>query len=232
MSRTPVRSAAATVALALATGCAVSSGRGLHPQVAPIFIAGAGRPLKPRPLPRPDDRLRVEESTAFQKAIDVISHQVFATTAPVVLGLGLLIGAPTGVLQQLEAQSRDRPVVHRRASESHRRGAAAFVRTELFFGTAKPAGAVTPGEFKTFLDTVISPRFPEGLTVTKGAGQFTAEDGALIQEDSYVVVLLYPVEGQKASSARIDEIRREYMRQHQQESVLRADDPYLVWISF
>ena len=62
--------------------------------------------------------------------------------------------------------------------------------------------------------------------------RFTADDGALIQEDSYVVVLLYPVEGQKASSARIDEIRREYMRQHQQESVLRADDPYLVWISF
>jgi len=112
------------------------------------------------------------------------------------------------------------------------RGVRAFVRTELFFGTAKPAGAVTAQEFTTFLDTVITPRFPEGLTVTKGEGQFTAEDGTLIKEESYLVVLLYPLDGEKASSIRMDEIRREYMRQHHQESVLRADDPYLVWISF
>jgi len=232
MNRAPVRFAAA-VTLALAAGCAVSSGRGLQPQAAPVSSPDAVRPLKPQPLERPDVGLGGDEPPAVQKGIDVIRRQLLATTTPVVLALGLLIGAPTGVLQQLEAQSQDRPVIRRRVPGGpHHRGAVAFVRTELFFGTAKPVGAVTPEEFKTFLDSVITPRFPEGLTVTKGAGQFTAADGALIKEDSYVIVLLYPLDGQKASSARIDEIRREYMRQHQQESVLRADDPYLVWISF
>jgi hypothetical protein len=57
-------------------------------------------------------------------------------------------------------------------------------------------------------------------------------DGLTIKEDSFVVVLLYPVDGQKASSRNIDSIRSEYMRLHQQESVLRDDDPFLVWVSF
>ena len=232
MNRIPVRFTAAAVVLALVTGCAVSSGRGLHPQAAPVSAPDSSRLLEPQPLHRPDVRLGVDEPPTFQKGIDVIRRQLLATTTPLVLALGLWVGAPTGVLQQLEAQSQDRPVARRRTSARHRRAAVPFVRTELFFGTAKRLGAVTPDEFTAFLDSVITPRFPEGLTVTKAEGQFTAEDGALIKEDSYVVVLLYPLDGQKASSLRIDEIRREYMRQHQQESVLRADDPYLVWISF
>jgi hypothetical protein len=47
-----------------------------------------------------------------------------------------------------------------------------------------------------------------------------------------VLVLMYPADGLKASSANIDLIRRLYMQQHKQESVLRADDPYLLWVSF
>jgi hypothetical protein len=53
-----------------------------------------------------------------------------------------------------------------------------------------------------------------------------------IKEDSFVLVLLYPFEGHKASSKSIDAIREAYMTQHQQESVLRVDDPFLVWVSF
>jgi hypothetical protein len=34
------------------------------------------------------------------------------------------------------------------------------------------------------------------------------------------------------NSKSIDFIRLEYMRQHRQESVLRVDDPFLVWVSF
>jgi Protein of unknown function (DUF3574) len=91
---------------------------------------------------------------------------------------------------------------------------------------------VTPDEFRRFLDDVVTPLFPDGLTVTRVDGQFRGEDGVTIKEDAYVLVLMYPAEGLKASSANIDLIRRIYMRQHQQESVLRADDPYLVWVSF
>ena len=91
---------------------------------------------------------------------------------------------------------------------------------------------MTPDEFNRFLDDVVTPLFPDGLTVPERKGSSEGEDGVTIKEDSYVLVLLYPVEGLKASSASIDLIRREYMRRHQQESGLRADDPYLVWVSF
>ena len=42
-------------------------------------------------------------------------------------------------------------------------------RTELFFGTAiKGGGVVTDEQFRAFLDSEITPRFPEGLTVLTG----------------------------------------------------------------
>jgi hypothetical protein len=91
---------------------------------------------------------------------------------------------------------------------------------------------VTEEEFKAFLDEVVTPLFPDGLTVVRADGQFRGADGLTIKEDSYVLIVLYPVEGQKASSRNLDFIRTEYMRRHQQESVLRVDDPFLVWVSF
>jgi hypothetical protein len=36
----------------------------------------------------------------------------------------------------------------------------------------------------------------------------------------------------EAEQQELDDIRAQYMRQHQQESVLRVDDPFLVWVSF
>jgi hypothetical protein len=150
-----------------------------------------------------------------------------------VLTLGSFIGGPLEAAGQVDTARQERPFVRRpRAPEGQRRTALAFVRTELFFGTAKPDGAVTPEEFELFLDEVVTPRFPDGLTVVKADGQFRGADGVTIKEDSYLLVLLYPVEGQKASSRHIDEIRREYLHRHQQESVLRVDDPFLVWVSF
>jgi Protein of unknown function (DUF3574) len=79
---------------------------------------------------------------------------------------------------------------------------------------------------------VVTPLFPDGLTLVRASGQFRGADGVTIKEDAYVLILLYPLEGQTASSRNIDAIRAEYMKRHQQESVLRVDDPFLVWVSF
>src|SRR5262249_22134304 len=127
-------------------------------------------------------------------------------------------------------RKQDRPIQRRRAPDG--RHEQAFVRTELYFGTAKPDGAVTEEEFNRFLDDVVTPLFPDGLTVVKGTGQFKGSDGSIIKEDSYVVILLHPFENQKMNGRSIDFIRLEYMRQHRQESVLRVDDPFLVWVSY
>lgn len=111
--------------------------------------------------------------------------------------------------------------------------AAPWVRTELFFGTAKPDGtAVSDEEWDAFLDTEITPRFPEGLTVLEGAGQWQEADGDIIEEQSKIVVLLYPREAIAESNADIEAIRAAYARAFQQDAVLRADDDRPVCASF
>jgi hypothetical protein len=112
-------------------------------------------------------------------------------------------------------------------------GAEPFTRTELFFGTSRPDGsAVTEEEFDGFIDEEITPRFPAGLTLLSGYGQFQNESDEIIEEDSYLLILLYPVETDGTSSELIEEIRDEYETQFEQESVLRADDGVPVCASF
>ena len=123
-------------------------------------------------------------------------------------------------------------VPQHRTPDGRRRAAQAFVRTELFFGTSKPDGVVTPEEFQTFLDCVVTPLFPDGLTVVKADGQFKGANGVIVKEASFLLILLYPLENQLASSGNIDYIRSAYVRLHQQESVLRVDDPLVVWVQF
>ena len=135
--------------------------------------------------------------------------------------------------QTIRQSPPNRPVLQRRIPNAARSGSVAYVRTELFFGTAKSDGtAVTEKGFMEFVDDVIARRFPDGLTVLKGDGQFRGFDGEAIKEQSYIVILLYPAETQKDSSRRINVIRQLYMNLYDQESVLRVDDPYFVWVSF
>ena len=220
------------LAIILGSACVTGGHRG--PQVIPTSLLGDSDRLTPRQLSLPDTRLaRRSDAPRETKGKIVSMKRLFGKgLASMALTISMVAAAPVQALQQIEAQRQDRPVVRRRAPDGQRRGAVAFVRTELYFGTAKPVGAVTDAEFEKFLDDVVTPLFPDGLTVIKGDGQFKGEDGITIKEDSFVLILLYPVDGHKTSSKNIDAIRQAYMTQHQQESVLRVDDPFLVWVSF
>jgi Protein of unknown function (DUF3574) len=99
-----------------------------------------------------------------------------------------------------------------------------FTRTELFFGSLKPDGSLVSEEaFLGFLDAEITPRFPNGLTLLTGLGQFLNAKGVIIQEPSRLLILLYPVEEWQDSSEKIEQIREQYKQMFEQESVLRAD---------
>jgi hypothetical protein len=99
-----------------------------------------------------------------------------------------------------------------------------FTRTELFFGSRKPDGSLVSEEaFLGFLDAEITPRFPNGLTLSTGLGQFLNAQGVIIQEPSRLLILLYPVEERRDSSEKIEQIREQYKQMFHQESVLRAD---------
>lgn len=108
-----------------------------------------------------------------------------------------------------------------------------WVRTELFFGTSKPDGTeISDLEWQAFLDAEINRRFPDGLTVLNGSGQWQGDDEEIVQERSKIVILLYPREAIAESNEEIEEIRAAYERTFQQESVLRADDDRPVCTSF
>ena len=97
-----------------------------------------------------------------------------------------------------------------------------FQRTELFFGSAKPDGsAVTEDEFAAFVESEVTPRFPDGLTLLVGRGQFR-NGNTIVRERSFVLILLHPRPNPE-SSARVEAIRRAYKARFSQHSVLRID---------
>ena len=103
-------------------------------------------------------------------------------------------------------------------------------RTELYFGSSKPDGtAVTEAEFQHFVDTEVTPRFPDGLTVLTGYGQFRNSAGVIIKERSMELILLFPPQMREADR-KIEAIRTAYKLAFQQESVLRVDS--LAAVSF
>lgn len=109
----------------------------------------------------------------------------------------------------------------------------AFVRTELFFGSERPdAPPVSAEEFAQFVDVVVTPCFPDGLTVLTGTGQFREADGRIVREASFVLLLLYPLEARADGHAKIEAIRALYQAHFDQQSVLRVDDPRAVRVGF
>ena len=95
----------------------------------------------------------------------------------------------------------------------------AWVRSEIYFGQTKPSGAhITPTDWQMFLDEVVTPQFPAGLTVLDAAGQWRNATGHLDREPSKVLVLVHPPSCE--IETKVDAIRAEYCRRFEQEAVL------------
>lgn len=132
--------------------------------------------------------------------------KTFALTAFLVI----LTGAPL-------SSSASPAIFHAAAIEK-------YIRTELYFGRSIPGGGtVSEEDWQKFVDEIVTPRFPDGLTVLDADGQWRGKDGTVAREKSKVLILLYPRKQRKASDARIEEIRSEYKKRFSQESVLRID---------
>lgn len=98
-----------------------------------------------------------------------------------------------------------------------------WARTELYFGTNRANDPpVSDEQFNTFVEQEVTERFPDGLTLLEGYGQFRTSSGALVREKSFVLILFYPPQMQDANK-RIQEIRQAYKNTYGQESVLRVD---------
>jgi len=89
---------------------------------------------------------------------------------------------------------------------------------QLFFGrNIGDQPGVSDADFRRFMDEVVTPRFPDGLTVLDGGGQWRGKDEVLIREASKVVLLILP---QGDSGARIEAVRDAYKTRFHQEAVL------------
>ncbi|MFM9851029.1 MAG: DUF3574 domain-containing protein [Hyphomicrobiaceae bacterium] len=96
-------------------------------------------------------------------------------------------------------------------------------RLELLFGMKKQDGIdVAEDEWRAFLDAEVTPRFPDGLTVLTGYGQWRATSGRVVSETSRVLLIwLKPSVG---NNDKIEAIRMAWKSQYKQESVMRVDD--------
>ena len=104
-------------------------------------------------------------------------------------------------------------------------GASPTPVAELVFGrNIRASLGVTEAEWRAFLDAEVTPRFPDGLTVLAGRGQYRMADGSIVEEGTRLIVLLYPSAppARAAHEASIAAITREYKRRFDQEAVLRV----------
>ena len=90
-----------------------------------------------------------------------------------------------------------------------------MAKVELYMGAAGKAV-----DWRRFLAEVVTPRFPAGLTVLEGQGQWRAH-GRVNREATRILVIYYAPDA--TSEARIETIRSSYKRRFRQQSVLRAD---------
>lgn len=101
-------------------------------------------------------------------------------------------------------------------------GASTMARLELLLGTGRKDGTeVGDGDWRAFLDTEVTPRFPEGLTVLTGYGQWRNGAGVITRENARVLLVWYKPAGDV--HARIEAIRTAYKARFAQESVMRVD---------
>lgn len=99
-----------------------------------------------------------------------------------------------------------------------------FAEYSLFFGRGDSTGAEVVSEeaWTEFLADTVTPRFPDGLTVTDGRGQWQIESGAVQEERTKI---LYILTGRgDGELLLLDEISEEYKRRFEQESVLMTSD--------
>lgn len=93
---------------------------------------------------------------------------------------------------------------------------------QLFFGRSiDPSGAVSDADWRAFLDAEVSPRFPDGLSVSDVYGQWKSPAGDFVREDSKALFIV--LAGKPGERARLDLIRDAYKRRFHQQSVLLVE---------
>jgi Protein of unknown function (DUF3574) len=96
----------------------------------------------------------------------------------------------------------------------------------LYFGRDKQAGGeVSEAEWAQFLAEIMTPRFPDGLSVLNVEGQARdpASGGRIVRERTKLVVVV--VFDAPAHRAKVREVVEAYVKRFGQHSVFRSEQP-------
>ena len=97
-----------------------------------------------------------------------------------------------------------------------------WIEYQLFMGLSAPDGDVVDDtEWETFLADTVTARFPDGLTVLDGNGQWRGSNDQIEREASKLLIILAPNDDDEAEEL-IDQISNEYKSRFEQESVLKT----------
>lgn len=102
-----------------------------------------------------------------------------------------------------------------------------FAEFNLYFGREKGDGSeVSEQEWQDFLADEVTPRFPDGLTVLDGRGQWLdSDEDRLYREGTKVLNVLVPIEATSESQAALDEISNIYVERFDQQVVFKTAAP-------
>jgi hypothetical protein len=100
-------------------------------------------------------------------------------------------------------------------------GQAQLQTAQLFLGAKRPA-APKDGDLRRFVDQEVTPRFPDGVTVVDGGGQWKGSENRMIREASKVVLVVLPASG---GGAKVEAVRTAYRSRFKQEPVVVLPPP-------
>jgi hypothetical protein len=103
------------------------------------------------------------------------------------------------------------------------RGLHSATTAELFFGrSAGSNGQVSDADWSAFLDAEVTPRFPDGLSVSDVYGQWRSPAGAFVREDSKALFIV--LANKPHDEERLELIRQAYKQRFHQQSVLLVEE--------
>jgi len=102
-----------------------------------------------------------------------------------------------------------------------------WVDTKLYFGLGpvdRPEQGVSEGDWRSFLDREVTPRFPDGLSVLDVYGQWQGKNQAAPERlRSKLLIIYYPDTAE--NRAKIQAIRAAWKQKTGDQSVMRVTEP-------
>jgi len=110
---------------------------------------------------------------------------------------------------------------------AHPGHAQGWVDTKLYFGLGPvddPSKGVSEAAWRAFLDAVVTPRFPEGLSVLDAYGQWQSKTETA-PERIRTKLLVIDYADTPENRAKIDQIRSAWKQRTGDESVMKVTEP-------